>query len=219
MRFGRKRSGPDADTDASTELEEPGQEEAQQGPVVGPFDADADDLDLEAALESEELVDLGSLLLPTVAGLDLQLQVDETSGEVVAVLMGNEEGALEVRAFAAARNGDLWSDARREIAADTARRGGTATEQDGPVGVELFCQVPVTTPDGQSAVQPSRVLGHNGPRWFLRASLLGRPAIEQEAEGPFVEAFRRIVVRRGAEAMPPGEALPVHLPPQAQRMA
>lgn len=193
------------------ETDEPVPLEEVQSAGPGPHDA------ADVALEGRAYADLGSLLISPPEGMELQLQVDETSGEVLAVLLANEEGAVEVRAFAAARNGDLWSDARREIAADAARRGGTATEQDGPFGPELAVVVPVTTPDGQSAVQPSRVIGHNGPRWFLRATVLGRPAVEPDAFGPWEVAIRGIVVRRGSEAMPPGEALPLQLPPDAQR--
>ncbi|HET8560914.1 MAG TPA: DUF3710 domain-containing protein [Marmoricola sp.] len=172
----------------------------------------------EVDLSDGGYADLGSLLISPPEGMDLQLQVDEASGEVLAVLLANEEGAVELRAFAAARNSDLWSDARREIAADAARRGGTATEQEGPLGPELAVMIPVTTPDGQSAVQPSRVLGHNGPRWFLRATVLGRPAVEPDSAGPWEDAIRAVVVRRGAQAMPPGEPLPLQLPPDAERV-
>jgi hypothetical protein len=171
----------------------------------------------DVQVEEGGYADLGSLLIRPPEGMDLQLQVDEASGTVLAVLLANQEGAVELRAFAAARNAALWSDARREIAADAARRGGTATEQEGPFGTELAVVVPVTTPDGEQAVQPSRVIGHNGPRWFLRATVLGRPAIEPETAGPWEEAIRGVVVRRGSEAMPPGEALPLQLPPEAER--
>ena len=37
------------------------------------------------------------------AGLELQLQVDEASGQVVAVVLAGEDGAVELRAFAAPR--------------------------------------------------------------------------------------------------------------------
>jgi hypothetical protein len=194
---------------AQPEEPDPFEEEQPLGP--GPHDAG------EVAVEEGTYADLGSLLIRPPDGMDLQLQVDEASGQVLAVLLANQEGAVELRAFAAARNSDLWSDARREIAADAARRGGTATEQVGPFGPELAVVVPVTTPDGQSAVQPSRVIGHNGPRWFLRATVLGRPAVEPEAAGPWEDAIRGVVVRRGPEAMPPGEALPLQLPPDAER--
>jgi hypothetical protein len=156
---------------------------------------------------------------PVSPGTDLQLQVDEQSGTVLAVLLVGQEGMLEVRAFAAARNGDLWTEVRREIAADTARRGGTADEMEGPFGTELHCQIPVQLDDGTGGVQPSRIIGWNGPRWMLRAALLGKPVIEPGTAGPWEDVIRRIVVRRGREAVPPGEALPLQVPPDATRLA
>jgi hypothetical protein len=76
----------------------------------------------------------------------------------------------------------------------------------------------VRTPDGRTATQPSRVIGINGPRWFLRATLLGRPAVEPEAAGPWEDVVAAVVVRRGPTAMAPGDPLPVTLPPSARRV-
>lgn len=212
MRFGRKRT---ADEEAEGLLApEGGLADDPVDPVaVGPRDV--------ADVPREELdgyVDLGSLLIPPRPETELRLQVDEGSGQVLAVLLLDAEGMLELRAFAAERNGDLWGDVRREIAADTAQRGGTASEQEGPLGPELYCQIPVQLDDGTGGVQPSRVLGHNGPRWFLRAALLGRPAIEHDAAAPWLETIQGVIVRRGSDPMPPGEALPLQLPPDAQRI-
>jgi hypothetical protein len=209
MRFGRKKAQDDPATpgvDPTTEADA-----AAQSQQTGPLDVS--ELDPEATY-----IDLGSLLVQPPDGLDLRLQVDEQSGTVLTVLLVSEEGVLELRAFASARGGDLWSEARREIAADTARRGGTATEQDGSFGPELVCEVPVTGPNGESMMQPSRVIGCTGPRWFLRATLAGRPAFDAEYAAPFEQALRTLAVRRGTEAMPPGEALPLRMPPQATRL-
>ena len=80
-----------------------------------------------------------------------------------AVVLAGPDGALELRAFAAPRNGDLWSEVRPQIAADIARRGGTATEREGRFGTELVCQVPVQAPRRHApATQPSRIIGING---------------------------------------------------------
>jgi len=174
----------------------------------GPFDASEVDPDAT-------YVDLGSLLVQPPEELDLRLQVDEQSGTVMTVLLVAEEGVLEMRAFASSRGGDLWTDARREIAADTTRRGGTASEQQGSFGPELFCEVPVQGPNGESMMQASRIIGHTGPRWFLRATMAGRPALDAEYAAPFEQALRTVAVRRGNDAMPPGEALPLRMPPQA----
>lgn len=204
MRMRRK------DTEVAVEAEAP-DEPVEPVAARGPYDVS--EVDPEATY-----VDLGSLLVPPAPGLDLRLQVDEQSGTVMTVLLVAEEGVLEMRAFASSRGGDLWSEARREIAADTTRRGGTATEQEGAFGPELFCQVPVTGPNGESLVQPSRVIGHTGPRWFLRATLAGRPAQDPDYAAPFEEALSTVVVRRGNEAMAPGEPLPLRIPPEAARL-
>lgn len=185
----------------------------EQGPVRperGPYDIEQIDPD-------EQYLDMGSLMLSAPPeGLDVRLQVDEQSGEVAALLVVGEEGLLEMRAFADARSGDLWEEARKSIAEDTVNRGGTAQEQDGPFGPELFCQMPVPGPDGQSLVQPSRVLGVSGPRWFLRATIAGRPAVDESFAAPYEQVLATTVVNRGTEPMPPGEALPLRLPPEAR---
>jgi hypothetical protein len=195
--------------------DETGADEAP--PVHGPLDAD--DLDLEDDPAFADHIDLGGLLVaPPPEGVDLRLQVDEETGVVLAVLLANQDGALELRPFASRRGGDLWAEVRPQIASETARHGGTATERTGEFGIELVCMVPVTTPDGQAATQPSRVIGCNGPRWFLRATLLGLPAVEADKAGVWEDAIRSTVVRRGAGAMPPGESLPLTLPPDAEQI-
>ncbi|KAA1416323.1 DUF3710 domain-containing protein [Nocardioides humilatus] len=183
----------------------------------GPYDAD------DLPDDGVGRVDLGALLVAPVPGRDLRVQVDEKSGEVKSVVLAGQDGAVELRAYAAPRHGDLWSEVRPQIAADAARRGGTATEQDGPFGTELFCEVQVKTAEGQVGNQASRVIGFNGPRWLLRATFLGRPAVDADALAEWRGAVTSVAVRRGAQAMPVGEALPLTLPEeikaQAQRAA
>lgn len=186
-------------------LDETVEESVASGPL------DVNDIDPDTVY-----IDLGSLLVPPSDDLELRLQVEEGTGEVLAVLLVADEGVLETRAFASSRGGDLWDEARTEIAADTTSRGGTATEQEGPFGTELYCEIPVAGEDGEQLIQPSRVIGHNGPRWFVRATIAGRPAKDPEYARPFEAAIRSIAVRRGNEAMAPGAALPLRLPPEAR---
>jgi len=181
---------------------------------AGPWDAD----ELPEELAAVERVDLGSIALAPFPGRELRLQVDEASGAVQAALLASDEGALELRAFAAPRNGDLWSEVRPQLAADVQRRGGQVAEREGRWGPELLCQLGVQLPDGQSGTQVSRIIGINGPRWLLRATLLGRPAVDDEYAQSWEDGLTDVVVRRGDGAMPVGEALPLTLPPQAQRV-
>ena len=78
--------------------------------------------------------------------------------------------------------------------------------------------MPVQAPDGAAFTQPSRVVAHEGHAWLLRATIIGQPALEAEVAARWEEAVRQVVVRRGREAMPPGQPLPLHLPPEARRV-
>lgn len=182
-------------------------------PAAGPYDAD------ELPDDGLPRLDLGSLLVAPSGEHELRVQVDEQSGAVRAVLLATDAGALELRAFAAPRNGDLWSDIRPQIAADAARRGGTATEREGRFGTELVCEVRTTRSDGVVGTQTSRVLGINGPRWLLRATFLGEPAREPDSAEEWETAIAQVAVRRGSHAMPVGEQLPLTLPEGAQPKA
>ncbi len=208
MKFRRKVTEDPLDDDLVADLDD----ETDPGRDIegGPFDAD--DLD-----STEGRVDLGALLLLPVEGTELQLQVDEASGNVQSVMFAGPDGALELKVFAAPRNGDLWSEVRPQIAADLGKRGGTASEREGRFGTELVCQMPVTLPDGKTGLQPSRVIGINGPRWLLRATMLGRPAVEPDAGRSFEDALTTVAVRRGAQAMPVGDPLALSLPADARK--
>jgi hypothetical protein len=208
VKFRRKSAEP---VDG-TPVEDPADEAPiVEAPTTGPWDVD----DLPGGLEDGvERVDLGSLLLTNVEGLEIRLQVDEATEEVQSVMLAGAEGAVELRAFAAPRGGDLWDEIRPRIAAEYAQRGGTASEREGRYGTELHCQLTVRTEDGTTASQPSRVVGINGGRWMLRATLLGRAAVKPDEVGPWDAAIEATVVRRGAGAMPSGGELPLTLPPR-----
>jgi hypothetical protein len=209
VKFSRKSRAPGAD---EVEVEETPTEPAET--VEGPHDI----ADVDVENDGVERIDLGGLLLSPVEGLEVRLQADPSTNVVQSVMYAGPDGGVEVRAFAAARNEDMWPDVRRQIAADLARRGGTATEQDGRWGSELLCQLQTTTTDGRVGRQDSRIVGITGPRWFLRVTYLGRPAVSPESAGPYDEAITSLVVRRGSGAMPPGDALPLTLPVQARRV-
>jgi hypothetical protein len=185
---------------------------SDEGAYAGPYDVD------ELPDDGPERVDLGSLLVAPESGRELRLQVDEASGVVQSVVLAGSDGALELRAFAAPRNGDLWSEARPQIASEVAGRGGTATEREGRWGPELVCRVQVRTPDGKTGTQESRIIGINGPRWMLRGTFLGKPATDVDGSEDWEDLLSRVVVRRGDQAMPVGEPLAVTMPPQARRV-
>jgi Protein of unknown function (DUF3710) len=207
---------------------------------AGPYDIG--EVETIESTEESPKIDLGSLILTAVPGSELRLQVAEETGEIVSVMLVIEtvvnEGfaelsrveppasanqapqayssALELGAYAAPRSGGLWAELRDEISRNATEAGGTASLGEGPFGVELRRLIPVTTPDGEEGYQPSRMWVAEGPRWLLRGIVYGQAAIEDDTDSPVVadvlSAFRQVIVRRGDEAMAPGDLLPLTMP-------
>jgi Protein of unknown function (DUF3710) len=201
----------------------------------GPYDFS--EVDSVESTEESPKIDLGSLILTPVPGSELRLQVAEETGEIVSAMLvietiveppasANQQpqtysSALELGAYAAPRSGGLWAELRDEISQNAVEAGGTASLDDGPFGVELRRLIPVTTPDGDEGYQPSRMWVAEGPRWLLRGIVYGQAAIEDDADSPVVadvlDAFRQVIVRRGEEAMAPGDLLPLTMPTNVVR--
>jgi hypothetical protein len=212
VKFGRKSSPAEELVD---EQETTTPDPDPVAPSRGPHDI----ADVDVENDGVDRVDLGGMLIAPAPGLELRLQVDEATGVVQSVMVAGADGAVELRAFASSRGGEMWDDVRRQIASDTAQRGGTASEREGTWGTELTCQVQVTTPEGRVGRQDSRVVGVQGPRWLLRATFLGKPATSPETAAAYEGVVSDVVVRRGSVAMAPGDALPLTLPPTARRIS
>lgn len=180
----------------------------------GPWDAS----ELPVDEDDEARAHLGAISVVGHPEVELRLQVDEASGHVDSVLLVAADGALELRVFAAARNEDLWEEVRPQIASEVTRMGGTATEVEGPFGTALQLMVPGVGPDGQPGVQPSTVHGISGPRWLLRVTAFGRPAVDHHDDGLLETTLRSVVVDRGSEPMVPGDPLPLQVPHGARRI-
>jgi hypothetical protein len=188
---------------------------AAAGPRAnGPWDAS----ERPVADDEADEIDLGSLVIPGgESAVEVRLQVDEKSEQVIAVMLVSQDGAIELRPFAAPRHEDTWEEIRPRIAADAARRGGTATTVEGPYGPALQMVLTGTDPEGRTVTQQSVVWGISGPRWLLRATAFGRPAHDYQEDGALERALKSVVVVRGSHPMPPGDALPLKLPANARR--
>ena len=182
----------------------------------GPFDLDElDGFDPNAA----GLINLGSMILTATEETEVRLQLDEVTNQILAVVVVGHEAAVEVRPFAAARNGERWVHLLPQIAEAASQAGGRAEQSEGPFGTELICEVPAIDPDGVAGQLVTRVVGIDGPRWLLRVTFMGRPATDDAAAAQWENYIRTIVVNRGSGAMAPGVELPLSLPPDAQPMA
>ncbi len=170
--------------------------------------------DVEDVEDIADMLDLGGLLVRGVDGMQLQLQVDESSGAVSIVHVIVGDSVLQLQPFAAPRSEGIWAEVRAEIAANVTTQGGTCEELTGPFGTELRAQVPVAQPDGRSAYQAVRFLGVDGPRWFLRGLISGAGALDPAKAATVEQIFADVVVVRGSSPMAPRTPIPMRVPPQ-----
>ena len=174
-------------------------DEAARRPDEGPYD-------IADAPTDRQRVDLGSLQIPVVEGVEVRVQAN-SDGVIQQVVLAHGESALQLGAFAAPRSEGIWDEVRADIRKSLSTDGVTAEEAPGVYGTELRARV--RTPEGLTDV---RFIGVDGPRWMLRAVYQGRAAADPQAEGPLGECLRGLVVDRGRDAMPVTEALPLRLP-------
>lgn len=178
-----------------------------------------DDTERQVDEDDTGYVSVGSLAVRGRPGVEVRLQADQATNQIQSVMLVAEDGAMELRPFAAPRNESIWGEIRQRLAAEAQRRGGRAGEVDGPYGKALQMILPAVAPDGQQGTQTSTVLGIEGPRWLLRVSTFGRPATTFQTEGLLEQVLQDVVVSRGSEPMSPGEPLPLTLPAGARRVA
>ncbi|MDT4936643.1 MAG: hypothetical protein QOG80_314 [Pseudonocardiales bacterium] len=171
-------------------------------PTTGPYD------ERDAPEDDIARVDLGALRVPVTDGVDVRLELNEVQ-QVIGVTLAGADGHMQLGVFAAPRNEGIWDDVRPEIAASiSAQKGAPKERTDGPFGTELHGMVPG---DGGAKV-PVRFIGIDGPRWFLRATLVGAVATEQAKAARFERALRNVIVVRGNEPLPVRDAVPLQLP-------
>ena len=179
---------------------------------TGPWDA-------AERYPQRERVDFGSLLVPGGDEFEIRINMtDASTGVSIDILRGDPAhggSAMQLQAFAAPKSSGLWDEVRQEIAEEVAKSGGHSEETEGPYGTEL--QAMVGTSGRRQQLEPSRFLGVDGPRWFLRGVISGPAASHPELARPFEDLFADVVVVRGDHPAPPRELLLLRLPEDAQK--
>lgn len=157
-------------------------------------------------------LDFGALAVQPVAGMELRLDIDEDAGNITGMTAVFGDSACQVQVFAAPKSSGIWDDIRDDIADGLITSGGGATEQLGPLGIELAVRIPARDASGRTTYSAARFAGVDGPRWFLRAVYSGAAATDEEAAAPLLMFVRNVVVLRGAEARAPRELLELRVP-------
>jgi Protein of unknown function (DUF3710) len=173
-------------------------DDAEQAPERGPYDV--------SAAPPGARLDLGSLQIPAVEGVDVRVQASQ-DGAIQQVILVHGDSALQLGVFAAPRSEGIWDEVREEIRHSFYTEGVATEETDGEYGVELRARVPA-----EGGLTDLRFVGVDGPRWMVRAVYQGRAASDPATAGPLDECLSGLVVDRGQEAKPVREPLPLRLP-------
>jgi hypothetical protein len=155
-------------------------------------------------------VDLGALLIPADAGVEVQVQADQATGTISQVNLVVPDGAVQVQPYAAPRTGGMWLEIQQELAKSIEESDGQVREVQGPFGSELHAVLPA----GQGK-QAARFAAVEGPRWLVRLVFLGKACEPGSTAAKLEEVVRSLVIVRGDVAMPPRAPLPLRLPPEA----
>lgn len=171
----------------------------------GPYDYD----DVAEALEAvpDQRLDLGSVILPVPPGGQLQVELDP-QGAPQAVHLALEGGRITVAAYAAPKSSGQWRMVAADLTESLRGDGARVSIEKGPWGREIYA----LTEDADV-----RFIGVDGKRWMVRLVVAGRAGSGLVVEGsPLVAAARAVlsetVVRRGTDALPVRDPLPVVLP-------
>ncbi|NUP28366.1 MAG: DUF3710 domain-containing protein [Nocardia sp.] len=171
----------------------------------GPYDYD----DVAEVLEdfADTRLDLGSVILPVPPGGQLQVEMTP-QGTPQAVHLATEHGRITVAAYAAPKSKGQWRTVAADLAESLRKDGARVSVEKGPWGREL-----VAVTEGADL----RFIGVDGYRWMIRLVAAG-PSGSTAAGGPLVVAARTVlsetIIRRGTDALPVREPLPVVLPQQ-----
>lgn len=158
-------------------------------------------------------IDLGSLYVPAVEGLQLRTQLEPDGKSLRRILLLVGTSAIQVSIAAAPQSGGVWGELREQIAASIRQSGGEVDEVDGKYGTELNVRAAVTLPDGSSGFTPLRILGIEGPRWLARIDFQGAAADGDEEQIELCESvIDKLIVNRGREPRIRLEMLPMKLP-------
>jgi hypothetical protein len=194
---------------AQRQLEADKRERALKRPE-GPWDVQ------DAPADDVARLDLGGMRIPLPP--DLEVRVDlSPEGQVIAATLVDGDSSVQVMVFAAPRSEGIWDEVRDEIAASLGEGGGSSEVADGPLGSELIATVPTQVEGGGSVLAPTRFVGVDGPRWFLRGLYSGPAARDRDAAAALEAAVRSVVVVRGTDPMAVRDPLVLQLPPDVEQ--
>lgn len=136
-------------------------------------------------------LDYGVLKVPRLDGAGMHPL--KAGGErIVGVIVALGGHALSLQVFKAP-SGPVWETVRPNIIQDVLNQGGSAEEALSGFGPEIRARIPVVR-DGKQVLQPTRIIGCDGPGWLLRGFYGGPAALGDAVDPRAYHLFTQTVV-------------------------
>lgn len=164
---------------------------------------------------SKGYMDLGPIKVPMRKQVSYRLEQEQTKQKVFAVSAVHENSTLQLQVFAAPRSGGQWDDIRQEMYNQNKNaKGAKLRHEEGEFGTELLIRIPADLPDGRKGERIARFLGIDGPRWMIRAMIMGKAALSKKSEADTLyDILKNTVVDRGDKPLPARQMLEL-VPPE-----
>ncbi|MFF1919439.1 DUF3710 domain-containing protein [Streptomyces sp. NPDC058221] len=162
---------------------------SRRGRGYGPWDVS------EYAAPLVGLVDLGGVRVPAFEHMEIKAM--ETGSDTVAVTLKKGGTAIQLQAYIT-KGGESWDLFRLEMVNKLRAQGCAVNEFGGRAGLEIRASVPVEMGTGKSGIRKVKVIGCDGPGWFLRGFVSGAGAEpESRDEWPYEIFSGTVVVSTG----------------------
>lgn len=213
MLFGRNRNVQAETVVLPEHLRDPEDSPAADKRPEGPFDIS----EVETKDFEKGYMDLGAIKVPMRKKVSYRLEQEQTKQKVFAVSAVHENSTLQVQAFAAPRSGGQWNEIRQEMYDQNKRaKGSKVSLEQGSFGDELLIRIPADLPDGRKGERIARFIGIDGPRWMIRAMIMGRAALRQDEATFLYDILKNTIIDRGDQPLPARQMLELTPPENVQ---
>lgn len=213
MLFGRNRHVQSETVVLPEHLRDPEDVPAADERPEGPYDiTEVDTRDF-----SKGYMDLGTIKVPMRKKVSYRLEQEQAKQKVFAVSAVYENSTLQIQAFAAPRSGGQWEEIREEMyQQNKSAKGAKVTTEAGEFGDELLIRIPAELPDGRKGERIARFLGIDGPRWMIRAMIMGKAAMNHSEATMLYDILKNTVIDRGDQPLPARQMLELTPPENVQ---
>lgn len=213
MLFGRNRNAQTETVVLPEHLRDPEDAPAADERPEGPYDI----TEVETRDFSDGYMDLGTIKVPMRKKVSYRLEQEQSNQKVFAVSAVHENSTLQIQAFAAPRSGGQWDEIRQEMYdQNKSAKGASVTTESGEFGNELLIRIPADLPDGRKGERIARFLGIDGPRWMIRAMIMGKAALQQSEAAMLYDILKNTIIDRGDQPLPARQMLELTPPENVQ---